>query len=95
MYQRENNARGCKVRTKRAKHDWKGTSFTKRQRGENCAPCSSNEIHYALNAMELAKWLTTLNPSNRVVIRWRGTTYKQCVIDVTILNREKNHTNEF
>jgi len=94
MYQRENNGRGCKVKTKRAKHDWKGTSFTKRQRGENYAPCSSNAIHCVSNATELAKWLTILNPSNRVAIRWRGTTFKQCVIDVTTSKVDEKHTND-
>ena len=94
MYQRENNARGCKVRTKRAKHDWNATSFIKRQRGENYAPCSSNGTRYVSNATELAKWLTTLNQSNRVVIRWRGTTYKQCVIDVTTSRVAEKRTND-
>ena len=94
MYQREKTGRGCKVRTKQAKHDWKGTSFTKRQRGENYAPCSSNGTRCVSNATELAKWLTTLNPSNRVAIRWRGTTFKQCVIDVTTSKVDEKHTND-
>ena len=94
MYQREKTGRGCKVRTKRAKHDWKGTSFTKRQRGENYAPCSSNAIHCVSNAMELAKWLTTSFPSSKVVNRWRGTTYKRCVIDVTTSKVDEKHTND-
>lgn len=83
MYQNENNDRGCKVRNNIPKNDWNGTNFITQRRGESYAPRSSNNIHCVLNAMALAKWLTTLNPSNRVAIRWRGTTYKQCVIDVT------------
>ena len=94
MYQRENNARGCKVRTRPAKHDWNATSSINQAHGESYAQCISNEIHCALNAMELAKWLTTLNPSNRVVIRWRGTTYKRCVIDVTTSRVAEKHTND-
>jgi len=95
MYQRENNARGCKVRTKQAKHDWNATSSINQAHGESYAQCSSNNIHCVSNAMALDKWLTTSFPSSKVVNRWRGTTYKQCVIDVTISNREKKHTNEF
>ena len=95
MYQRENNARGCKVRTKQAKPDWNATSSIKQVRGESYAQCSSNNTRCVSNAMELDKWLTTSFPSSKVVNRWRGTTYKQCVIDVTISNQEKKRTNEF
>jgi hypothetical protein len=84
MYQNENNGRGCKVRTKQAKQDWSETSFIKQPHGESCVGCLSNEIHCVLNAVELAKWLTTSFPSSKVVNRWRGTIYKQCVIDVTM-----------
>lgn len=84
MYQRENNGLGCKVRTKQAKRDWNETSFTKQRRGESYVQCSSSAIHCVSNAKALDKWLTTSFPSSKVVIRWRGTTYKQCVIDVTI-----------
>lgn len=83
MYQNENNDRGCKVRNNIPKNDWNGTNFITQRRGESYAPHSSNNIHCVLNAMALAKWLTTSFPSSRTAIRWRGTTYKQCVIDVT------------
>lgn len=94
MYQRENNARGCKVRTRPAKHDWNETSSINQAHGESYAQCISNEIHCALNAMELAKWLTTSFPSSRVVNRWRGTTYKRCVIDVTTSRVDEKRTND-
>ena len=94
MYQREKTGRGCKVRTKQAKRDWSATSSINQAHGESCAPCSSNEIHCALNAMELAKWLTTSFPSSKVVNRWRGTTYKRCVIDVTTSRVDEKHTND-
>lgn len=84
MYQRENNGLGCKVRTKPAKRDWSETSSINPARGDNYAQCSSSAIRCVSNAMELDKWLTTSFPSSKVVNRWRGTTYKQCVIDVTI-----------
>ena len=84
MYQRENNGRGCKVRNNIPRKDWNETNSIIQHRGESYAPHSLNNTHCVLNAMALAKSLTTSNPSNRVAIRWRGTTYKQCVIDVTI-----------
>ena len=84
MYQRENNGLGCKVRTKQVSNVKNETSSIKPVRGERSAICSSNDIHCVSNAMALAKWLTTSSQSNKVVIRWSGTTYKQCVIDVTI-----------
>jgi hypothetical protein len=84
MYQGENNGRGCKVRNNTPKNDWNETNSTIQHRGANYAQCSSNDIHCVLNAAALAKWLTTSHPSSKVAIRWNGTTYKRCVIDVTI-----------
>lgn len=84
MYQRENNGLGCRVRTKPANNAKNETSSIKPVRGERSEICSSKDIHCVLNATALAKWLTTSSQSNKVVIRWSGTTYKQCVIDVTI-----------
>lgn len=84
MYLRDNNGRGCKAKTNTPNNDWSGISSINRRRGVNYAQCSSSAIHYVLNAMALAKSLTTSHPSSRVAIRWRGTTCKQCVIDVTI-----------
>ena len=84
MYPNENNARGCKVRNNIPNNDWNETNFITQPHGANCDPCLSNDIHCALNATALAKWLTTSYRSSKVVIRWNGTTYKQCVIDVTI-----------
>jgi len=84
MYQGENNGRGCKVRNNIPNNDWNETSFIIQHRGANYAQHSSSNIHCVLNAMALAKSLTTSHPSNKVAIRWRGTTYKRCVIDVTI-----------
>ena len=84
MYQRDNNGRGCKVKTNIPNNDWSEISSINQRRGVSYAPRSSNNIHCVLNAMVLAKWLTTSFPSSRTAIRWRGTTYKQCVIDVTI-----------
>jgi hypothetical protein len=92
MYPNENNGRGCKVKTKQASNERNETSSISHMRGDNFATCSSNAIHCVLNARELAKWLTTSSQSNRVAIRWRGTTYKQCVIDVTTGNPVKNRT---
>ncbi len=83
MYQNENNARGCKAHTKAANKDWNATNSINRMHGDNCDQCSSNDIRCVLNAMELARWLTTSYRSSRVVIRWNGTTSKQCAIDVT------------
>lgn len=84
MYQRENNGLGCKVKTNTPTNDWSGTNSINQRRGVNYVQCSSSDIHCVSSAMALAKSLTTSHPSSRVVIRWRGTTYKQCVIDVTI-----------
>ena len=84
MYQNESKGLGCKVKTKQASNVRNATSSIKPVRGERSAICSSNDIHCVSNAMALAKWLTTSSQSNRVAIRWSGTTYKQCVIDVTI-----------
>jgi len=83
MYQNENNARGCKAHTKAANKDWNATNSINRMHGDNCDQCSLNDIRCVLNAMELARWLTTSYQSSRVVIRWSGTTSKQCAIDVT------------
>jgi len=94
MYQRENNARGCKDHNNIPTKDCHGTNFTIQARGENYDRHSSSNIHCVLNAMELAKWLTTSFPSSKVVNRWRGTTYKQCVIDVIMSKAERKHTNE-
>ena len=94
MYQRDNNGRGCKVKTNIPNNDWSEISSINQRRGESYAQCLSNNTHYVLNAAALAKSLTTSHPSSRVAIRWRGTTSKQCVIDVTMLNQEKKHTNE-
>ena len=84
MYQRENNGLGCKVRTKQANKELNATNSIKQTHGERYAICSSSDIRCVLNATALAKWLTTSSQSNKVAIRWSGTTYKQCVIDVTI-----------
>ena len=84
MYQRENNGLGCKVRNNKAKSDYKGTSFTIQPHGVNYAQLLSNNTRCVSNAMELDKWLTTSCRSSKVVNRWRGKIYKQCVIDVTI-----------
>lgn len=83
MYQRDNNGHGCKVKTSQAKRDCNAIGSIKQPRGENSAECLSNNIQHVLNAKELAKSLTTSCQSVKVVTRWRGTTYKQCVIDVT------------
>lgn len=82
MYQNENNARGCKVRTKAANKDWNEINSINRMRGDNYDQCSSSAIHCVLNARELARWLTTSSRSSRVVIRWNGTISKRCAIDV-------------
>lgn len=92
MYLNENNGRGCKVKIKQASNERNETSSISHMRGDNFAQCSSNAIHCVLNAMELAKLLTTSFQSNRVAIRWRGTTFRQCVIDVTTGNPVKNLT---
>ena len=84
MSQKENNVRGCKVKTSIPKSEWYGTNFTKQHDGGSSAQCLSNNTHYVLNAMELAKSLTTSHRSSKVVIRWRGTTCKRCVIDATM-----------
>jgi len=83
MYQRDNNGHGCKVKTKQASNDWNEISSTKQPHGEGSEQCLSNNIQHVLNAKVLAKSLTTSCQSVKVVTRWRGTTYKQCVIDVT------------
>ena len=83
MYQRDSNGLGCKVKTKQAKQDWNATSSINQPHGESSAQCLSNNIQHVLNAKVLAKSLTTSCQSVKVVTRWRGTTYKQCVIDVT------------
>ena len=83
MYQRDNNDRGCKVRNNIPKNDWNETNSTIQHRGASCDRCSSNDIRCVLNAAALAKWLTISFPSSKVAIRWSGTTYKRCVIDVT------------
>ena len=84
MYQRENNGLGCKVRTKQASKELNATNSIKQAHGERSAICSSSDIRCVLNATALAKWLTTSSQSSKVAIRWNGTTYKRCVIDVTI-----------
>jgi hypothetical protein len=94
MYQRENNDRGCKVRNNKAKNASSATSFTIQPHGVSYAQRSLNSTLCASNAMELAKWLTTSFPSSKVVNRWRGTTFKQCVIDVTISSPARKHTND-
>lgn len=94
MYRNEKTGRGCKVKTKQVSKGLSATSSTSQQHGESYDQCSSSGIHYVLNAAELAKSLTTSHPSSRVAIRWRGTTYKQCVIDVTTSNLAEKHTIE-
>ena len=94
MYQRDNKGLGCKVKTKQANNDWSETSSINRAHGDHYEICSSSAIHYALNAAALAKWLTTSHPSSKVAIRWRGTTSKRCVIDVTTSNRAVKRTNK-
>ena len=84
MYQRESNGLGCKVRNNKAKNDCNAISSTTQPHGVNYAQRLSNNTRCVSNAMELDKWLTTSCRSSKVVNRWRGTTYKQCVIDVTI-----------
>jgi hypothetical protein len=58
--------------------------------GEDCAECLSSGIRYVLSVKVLGKLLTTLSQSKAVAIRWLGTTYKRCVIGVTMLNRGVN-----
>jgi len=94
MYQRESNGLGCKVRNNKAKNAYNETSFTIQPHGVSYAQRSSNNIHCVSNAMALDKWLTTSFPSSKVVNRWRGKTYKQCVIDVTISSPARKHTND-
>jgi len=91
MYQRENNARGCKVKTSPANNDWKETNSISQPHGEDCAECLSSGIRCVLSVKALVKWWTTSFPSKAAVIRWRGTTCKRCVIGVTMLNRDVNH----
>ena len=90
MYQRENNGRGCKVKTNRAKHGLKEINSISQPHGENCVQCLSSGIRCVLSVKALVKLLTTLSQSKAVVIRWRGTTCKRCVIGVTMLNRDVN-----
>lgn len=84
MYQNENNGRGCKVRNNIPNNDWNETNSIIQPHGVNYDRCSSNDIRCVLNAAALAKWLTTSSQSSRVAIRWNGTTFKRCVIDVTM-----------
>ena len=84
MYQKENNGLGCKVRNNKAKNDCNAISSTTQPLGVSYAQRSSSNTQCVSNAIALDKWLTTSYPSSKVVNRWRGTTYKQCVIDVTI-----------
>ena len=86
MYQRENNARGCKVKTSPANNDWKETNSISQPHGEDCAECLSSGTRCVSNVKALAKWWTTSFPSKAAVIRWRGTTYKRCVIVATTSN---------
>jgi len=94
MYQKENAGLGCKVRTNTPKTGSSATSSTSQRRGESYDQCSSRDIRFVLNAAELVKSLTTSHQSNRVAIRWRGTTFKRCVIDVTTLKVDGKHIND-
>jgi len=90
MSQRENNARGCKVKTSQANNALKEINSISQPHGEDCAECLSSGTRCVSNVKALAKWWTTSFPSKAVVIRWRGTTCKRCVIGVTMLNRDVN-----
>ena len=90
MYQRENNARGCKVKTSPANNDWKETNSISQAHGEDCAECLSSATRCVLNAIQLVRSLTTSFPSKVVVIRWRGAICKRCVIVVTTSNQDVN-----
>ena len=90
MYQRENNGRGCKVKTSQANNALKEINSISQPHGEDCAECLSSGTRCVSNVKALAKWWTTSFPSKAAVIRWRGTTCKQCVIVATMLNRDVN-----
>ena len=90
MYQRENNGRGCKVKTSQANNALKEINSISQPHGEDCAECLSSGTRCVLNVKALGKLLTTSSQSKAVVIRWRGTTCKRCVIVVTMLNRDVN-----
>ena len=94
MYQRESNGLGCKVRNNKAKNAYNETSFIIQPHGVSYEQRSSSNTLCASNAMELAKWLTTSCQSSKVVNRWRGKTFKRCVIDVTISSPARKHTND-
>ena len=91
MYQRENNGRGCKVKTSQANNALKETNSISQPHGEDCAECLSSGTRCVSNVKVLAKWWTTSFPSKAVVIRWRGTTCKRCVIVATTSNLGVNH----
>ena len=90
MYQRENNGRGCKVKTSQANNALKETNSISQPHGEDCAECLSSGTRCVSNVKALAKWWTTSFPSKAAVIRRRVTTCKQCVIVATMLNRDVN-----
>jgi len=94
MYQNESKGRGCKVKTSTPISDWNAISSTSQARGVDSDRCSSSNIRSVLSAVQLAKSLIILHPSNRVAIRWRGATFKQCVIDATTLKVDAKHMND-
>ena len=94
MYQKENKGRGCKVRTSHHAQGSNETSSIKQVHGVPCEICLSSGIHYVWNVKELGKSSTISFQSKTAVTHWNGTTCKLCVTDVTILNLEKNQSDE-
>ena len=94
MSQKENKGRGCKVRTNHHAQGLNETSFTKQVRGVPCEICLSSGIHYVWSVTELGKSSTISFQSKTAVTHWNGTTCKRCVTDVTMLNPEKNQSDE-
>ena len=94
MSQKENKGHGCKVRTNHHVQGLNETNFIKQVRGVPCEICLSSGIHYVWNVTELGKLSTISFQSKMAVTHWNGTICKRCVTDVTMLNPEKNQSDE-
>lgn len=92
-YQRGNNARGCKVKTKQAKDARNATSSIKPHHGDDCVPCSSSGSRCVSSVKVSAKWSTTSSQSNKVVNHWSGEICKRCATDATTSNRARKRIN--
>ena len=83
MSQKENNGRGCKVRTSLHAQGLNETSSIKQVPGVPCGTCLSSGIRYVWNVNQSGKLSTISFQSKTAVTHLNGTICKQCVTDVT------------